>query len=330
LLGSGVDNHNASNNPIAAAGNRILFVAQHDQTGDNIFFGAEASSSSIEIIKVDGNTFKKNATEAYPSSVQEGAWFTSSNQLFFTDGTTSGTYKASGEEMVLPEGKIGIVNDRPWFVADYDWMRKTMGIWRALPLSEWTPISPMLLDPAENDDGTTVNPTFLWKKSANTEHYQLQVAEQNSFSDLVFDNSLITDTTFTLTDSLAFTTVYYWRAKAINSGGESDWSSIWSFSISTAVSTESKNIPVEFTLQQNYPNPFNPTTQIRYGIKEAVDVRLVVYNMLGQEVITLVNEKKSAGWHTITLDASGFSSGFYIYRIQAGDFVDTKKLMLIK
>ena len=93
----------------------------------------------------------------------------------------------------------------------------------------------------------------------------------------------------------------------------------------------SKNeLPVEFVLDQNYPNPFNPTTTIRFGIPESADVSLEVYTVLGQKIMTLVNENRSAGWHTVNFNGTGLSSGVYLYRIQAGGMVQTRKLMLVK
>lgn len=105
---------------------------------------------------------------------------------------------------------------------------------------------------------------------------------------------------------------------------------LWGTCPERPISNEVEETPAEFTLSQNYPNPFNPSTTIRYGLQDASNVSLKVFNMLGQEVARLVNGKQSAGWHTITFDAAGLSSGFYIYRIQAGSFVEAKKLMLIK
>lgn len=90
------------------------------------------------------------------------------------------------------------------------------------------------------------------------------------------------------------------------------------------------DLPANFELQQNYPNPFNPSSNIRFGLPVSGEVRLDVYNMLGQRVATLVDQKMQAGWHTVTFDASALSSGTYIYRITSGDFVQTKKMMLIK
>ncbi len=90
------------------------------------------------------------------------------------------------------------------------------------------------------------------------------------------------------------------------------------------------DVPAEFSLRQNYPNPFNPTTQIRFDLPESAQVRLDVFNSLGQRVATLVNETKSAGSHEISFDAGHLSSGHYLYRLEAGSEVLTRTMTLIK
>ena len=95
-------------------------------------------------------------------------------------------------------------------------------------------------------------------------------------------------------------------------------------------STDHSANPYKFSLSQNFPNPFNPSTQINYSLAETADVRLVVYDILGRRVATLVNEVQNAGIHSINFDMSRYASGTYIYRLEAGDFVSVKKMMLIK
>ena len=90
------------------------------------------------------------------------------------------------------------------------------------------------------------------------------------------------------------------------------------------------NIPKEFSLLQNYPNPFNPRTTIKYLIPQKSFVSITVYDMLGREVSKLVNEEKLAGSYEVQFDGSRLSSGVYFYRLHAGSFFKTKKLVLLK
>lgn len=93
---------------------------------------------------------------------------------------------------------------------------------------------------------------------------------------------------------------------------------------------EEPDIIDDYKLDQNYPNPFNPTTTIKYQVKEAGNVKLSVFNLLGQEVQVLVNEQQGNGAYSFDFDASSLSSGFYFYRLEVNDFVEVKKMMLIK
>jgi hypothetical protein len=100
--------------------------------------------------------------------------------------------------------------------------------------------------------------------------------------------------------------------------------------IITAIAHEETNIPTEFKLNQNYPNPFNPITTIEFDLPKTGEVSLKIYNILGEEVITLVSERLSAGSYSYEWEASNLASGVYLYRLQTGDYVETKKMILMR
>jgi hypothetical protein len=110
----------------------------------------------------------------------------------------------------------------------------------------------------------------------------------------------------------------------------STWTYAWIGDEPVDVAQESSIVPTRYELTQNYPNPFNPTTQIKFSIMKQSNVNLKVFNILGQEVKTLVNEVKVPGVYQVDFDASELATGMYIYQLQAGDFVSAKKMLLVK
>jgi hypothetical protein len=96
------------------------------------------------------------------------------------------------------------------------------------------------------------------------------------------------------------------------------------------IHTNSNNIPNVYSLSQNYPNPFNPSTKISFGLPKAGNVEIKIYDLLGREVTTLVNEFKTAGSYSVDFNASNLASGVYFYSIKSGNFTDTKKMVLMK
>jgi hypothetical protein len=128
----------------------------------------------------------------------------------------------------------------------------------------------------------------------------------------VVGNEVFVGGEFTLAGGIASTFIARW-----NSG-------------TSRVEQLSPTAPKTFLLEQNYPNPFNPSTTIRYQLPVASEVKLEVYDVLGKKIATLVSERQSAGSYQVVWNASGLSSGTYFYRLQAGTFVETKKMIMVK
>ena len=89
-------------------------------------------------------------------------------------------------------------------------------------------------------------------------------------------------------------------------------------------------VPDKFILHSAYPNPFNPTTQLKYGLSKNAHVTISIYDIVGRKIVELINNKQQAGYHTVIWNGSQHASGIYFVKMEAGDFISTQKLMLVK
>jgi hypothetical protein len=126
---------------------------------------------------------------------------------------------------------------------------------------------------------------------------------------------------YSFTDNTVSTGLYLYRLKQIDNDGK--------YAYSNEVEADLGK-PTTFALNQNYPNPFNPSTSIQYSVVSNLHVSLKVFNVLGKEVAVLVNEKQEPGTYNVDFSAANLSGGAYFYRLQAGEFVQTKKMIVLK
>ncbi|MDZ7622927.1 MAG: T9SS type A sorting domain-containing protein [Ignavibacteriaceae bacterium] len=189
--------------------------------------------------------------------------------------------------------------------------------------------------------------TFIWHSTYSLNlydqvEYELIVASDEQFNNVVLQVSQITDTTYL---SQLQSGEYFWKVKAYTSEATFTFSDVLNFNIDTPTDIELENSnPVEFYLGQNYPNPFNPTTSIQYAISSMQFVQLKVFDVLGNEVAILVNEQLPSGEYETEFSAKGGSasggnassgirnlvSGIYFYQLTAGELIQTKKMVLLR
>ena len=177
---------------------------------------------------------------------------------------------------------------------------------------------------------------------SGTVTYTASVSPSPSQGTITFNWSPSNQKTFSgAPDSLTLNTVvsstvpyqnYTITVTAAENGGQRTHSRTWILTVANiqGINNTGNDVPLIYALGQNYPNPFNPTTQIDYSLPKQTFVTISVYNLLGQEVATLVNSLKPAGVHEVTFNASDLPSGIYYYRIKAGDYTDARKMMLVK
>lgn len=194
------------------------------------------------------------------------------------------------------------------------------------------PAAPTLVSPDDSATGVSTSPTLFWNSSAQATTYHLQLSTVSTFASTVFDDSTLTDTSKQV-GLLTNSTTYFWRVSAKNTSGTSSFSSARSFTTidnTTGAEVIGNEVLAEFALSQNYPNPFNPSTTIRFSLPQREPVTLKVFDVLGNEVATMVDEELNAGEHVIVFNADSLASGVYFYRMQVGGYMQQKKMLVVR
>jgi len=176
-----------------------------------------------------------------------------------------------------------------------------------------------LSSPANNEGQVSTNPTLSWEASERATNYRVEISTEQDFSQLPVQGTS-SETTFTVPNALEFATIYYWRVKAVNIGGESNWTPAGTFT------TEVR----ETKIFSNYPNPFNNSTTLKYQLSEQLPVTIEVYDISGRRVAKIVDQEQAAGVYFVPFNAASVASGTYLLRFISGDLTDIQKLTVIK
>lgn len=191
-------------------------------------------------------------------------------------------------------------------------------------------VAPVLVAPANGALLVPLNPLMDWNTAANSSEYRIQISTDSTFGTTTLDVDTVTASQLQLPNNfLAVNTKYYWRVAGKNAIGEGPYSSVWNFTTGVT-NIEPTSLPTVYELYRNYPNPFNPTTKIKFDIPENSFVSLKIYDITGREVANLVSQEMAPGRYEFDWNASAYSSGVYFYRINAGSFVKTYKMILNK
>jgi hypothetical protein len=192
------------------------------------------------------------------------------------------------------------------------------------------PSAPVLSSPPNAFYNQTSTVRFTWFKSLYAVSYRLQVATDSLFTNLIVNDSTITDSTL-LVINFTVNSYYWWRVNAKNAAGISQYSAVWKFgTFMVGLKEISTDIPKEFSLYNNYPNPFNPVSKIKFDIAKMGNVKLTIYDMLGREAAILVNVQLNAGTYEAVFDGMNYPSGVYFYKIETETFVQTRRMVLLK
>jgi hypothetical protein len=191
------------------------------------------------------------------------------------------------------------------------------------------PRLPVILIPENNARPDTNCLEFHWQPANDVSHFKLEIASDETFANLVFSDDDLTGLSV-IFENFDANVQYFWRIKAVNEFGESEWTESRHFQYSQTKIETSESLPDRFTLKQNYPNPFNPATTIEFHLPKASFVVLEVFNIRGEKIQTLASSDRQAGIHKIQFDGSALNSGIYFYRLKSDNHQKVRRALLLK
>jgi len=336
---------------IASSGSFVHVVWEDRRDGNYEIYYKRSPDGGISW-GVDTRLTNNSATSDYPCIAVSNSnlhivWFDN------RDGNTEIYYKPSTDGGISWELDTRLTNNNG--ASEYPsiavsdalvnvvWRDNRDGNWEVYyKRNTFIPSAPVLVSPPNNATNQVPNLLLDWNSVQYAESYRVQIANDSLFTSMVFDTSNVNrDSLRVRLGLLIVNTKYYWRVNASNVSGTGPWSTVWNFRTNpTGLNPIGNEIPEKFALLQNYPNPFNPSTKIRFSIpsregwqRNADGVGLVtlkVFDISGKEVATLVNEHLQPGTYETDWNASAFSSGVYFYKIVAGNFSETRKMILMK
>ena len=270
----------------------------------------EGGTEHIASLYVDGRFENSGAITVEPNTLLESRWMIGRFML--------GDVRFNGVIDELKVFNFALTNQQIWD------MYKT------------TTTAPTLLHP-ENKSvvQNSTTPLMDWDSTITAANYRLVIAPDSAFNTILFD-SVLSTSYYQVEDPdlLRYDDNFYWKVRTINKGGIGPWSEVFHFNILFTDVEDEQHLPIEFALMQNYPNPFNPSTKISWQSPVSGWQTLKVYDVLGNEVATLVDEERPAGSYEVEFQSAvgnrQSASGVYYYQLRIGDFIQTKKMILIK
>jgi hypothetical protein len=301
--------HSDAGGPGAVVETRSGLQATTRSTTGTILFGCDEYVFTFDftadpILMTNTGTYW---LELYNNSVESG-------NFFWETGNLDGTHGIAGS----------------------GWTQATPGVtWNLDPATDLSaqingddniPVELVSFEASANQGSVTLNWATATEK--NNRGFSIERSSGSEFETIGFVNGSGTTTerkSYSFRDDNVLSGTYTYRLKQIDFDGTFEYSNGVEVNVFAAT---------DFTLAQNFPNPFNPTTTIEYGLQTKSNVKITVLNSIGQEVALLVNESKEAGYHQVQFSAVSAAgvlpSGVYFYRIQAGNFTDTRKMILLK